>query len=153
MDYDIELQTLDPKPALAIRQVVPVSRIAAAIDSWLPIVFTFAGEHGAELAGPPYSRYHHFGEHETDLEIGLPVTGAHQGGGRVQAVELPGGEAAVTWHVGPYDQLADAYAALTGWIADQGRSQAGAPWEVYWTNPADEPDPATWRTQVFAPIR
>ena len=29
---------------------------------------------------------------------------------------------------------------------------AGGPWEVYWTNPGMVPDPAKWRTQIFAPL-
>jgi effector-binding domain-containing protein len=153
MTYEFEILNLDPQPALAHREVVPVSGIPAMIDQWLPAVFKFATEHGAEPAGPPFARYHRMDEREADFEVGVPLTAPHEGGDGVQPVELPGGEVAATWHVGPYDRLGEAFSALGDWVADQGRSPAGPAWEVYWTNPAEEPDPSRWRTQVLAPIR
>ena len=27
------------------------------------------------------------------------------------------------------------------------------PWEVYFTDPASEPDPVTWRTEIIQPYR
>lgn len=58
----------------------------------------------------------------------------------------------MAWHVGPYDTLAETYAALMGWIGEQGRTVAGPMWEVYWTDPGTEPDPARWRTEVIIPV-
>ena len=26
-------------------------------------------------------------------------------------------------------------------------------WEIYWTDPGLEPDPAKWRTQIFFPVK
>ena len=66
---------------------------------------------------------------------------------------LPGGWVAVTWHVGPYEGLPHAHHAIIDWLADTGHEAAGAPWEVYWTDPSEVPDPAAWRTEVFHPIR
>jgi effector-binding domain-containing protein len=42
--------------------------------------------------------------------------------------------------------------ALEAWIAEQGRRPAGAPWEVYWSDPREEPDSARWRTEIVWPI-
>ena len=150
---EFELLTVEPQPCLAIRAVVPNDQLAFDMGEWLPAVWKYATEHGIELAGPPFSRYHAIGEHETDLESGLPVTGPQQGEGRIKAVELPGGEVASTWHVGPYDRLPETHRALVDWVAEQGRTQAGPHWEVYWTDPGAEPDPARWRTQVLMPLR
>jgi len=30
---------------------------------------------------------------------------------------------------------------------------AGAPWESYVTDPADYPDPADWKTEIFWPVK
>jgi effector-binding domain-containing protein len=54
--------------------------------------------------------------------------------------------------VGPYDTLGETYAALMRWIGEQGRVVAGPMWEVYWTDPGTEPDPARWRTEVIIPV-
>jgi AraC family transcriptional regulator len=153
MTEEFELLTLDPQPALAIRGVVPNDQLAMSMDGWLPTVFRFVTGNGVELAGPPFSRYHRIGEQETDLETGLPVATPHPGDGHIQPVELPGGETASAWHVGPYDRLPETHAALAEWVADQGRTPAGPVWEVYWTDPGQEPDPAKWRTQVLLPLR
>jgi len=65
---------------------------------------------------------------------------------------LPGGPAAVAVHMGAYDKLQDTYAAIERWMQQQGVRAAGAPWESYITDPAEHPDPAKWRTDVFWPI-
>lgn len=59
----------------------------------------------------------------------------------------------MTTHTGPYDKLTKAHAAIQMWIAEQGRVPAGAPWESYVTDPADYPDPADWKTEIFWPIK
>jgi AraC family transcriptional regulator len=86
------------------------------------------------------------------LEIDPAWTQA-TGDGDVRADTLPGGPAAVTMHVGPYDTLTEAYAALEQWIADQGLAPAGAPWECYRTDPGEVPDPKDWKTEVFWPVK
>ena len=42
--------------------------------------------------------------------------------------------------------------ALDRWCAEHGRRAAGPNWEVYWTDPGREPDPAKWRTEVLKPL-
>jgi AraC family transcriptional regulator len=42
-------------------------------------------------------------------------------------------------HAGPYDKLHEAHAAIQQWIAAEGLTAAGAPWESYVTDPADSP--------------
>ncbi len=54
--------------------------------------------------------------------------------------------------MGAYDKLNDAHAAVQVWIEEQKLRGAGAPWEVYVTDPADVPDPANWRTDLFWPL-
>ena len=52
-------------------------------------------------------------------------------------------------HAGPYEQLPETFAALERWIETNGYKKQGAPWESYITDPADFPDPADWRTEVY----
>ena len=49
--------------------------------------------------------------------------------------------------------MAPAYEALASWVSSHGGEPAGAPWEVYFSDPAVEPDPATWHTEVVQPYR
>jgi len=50
------------------------------------------------------------------------------------------------------DKLQDTYAALERWMQEQGVRAAGAPWESYITDPAEHPDPASWRTEIYWPL-
>lgn len=54
-------------------------------------------------------------------------------------------------HIGPYDEMLDAYEALVTWLAEEDRRPVGDPREVYLTDPEEHPDPAAWRTEVFQP--
>lgn len=73
--------------------------------------------------------------------------------GEVRPSSLPGGTVATTMHVGSYDQMEPAYEALAQWVKEHGQELAGDPWEVYFSDPSVEPDPATWRTEIVQPYR
>ena len=51
----------------------------------------------------------------------------------------PGGAKAKTMHVGPYQEMAAAYEALTQFIKDQGREPSGVAYE-YYLDPPEVPD-------------
>ncbi len=151
-----EIQERVPRPAFAIRLHTTVEEIPATMAVALPEAWEAAEALGLDPDGPPYARYlSDLGETTRDLdyEAGIqlpePAPAAH---GRAVPVELPGGPVAVAWHIGPYDTLGQTYAALMLWIGNQGRTVAGPMWEVYWTDPESEPDPARWRTEVIVPV-
>jgi len=66
---------------------------------------------------------------------------------------LPGGEVAMTVHVGPYEGLGQASNAIQAWIGENSLTPAGAPWEVHITDPMATPSTAGWRTEVYWPVR
>ena len=67
---------------------------------------------------------------------------------------LPAGRYATAVHVGTYDRLVDAHAALQAWATEQGLDLARGPagfavqLESYLTDPADEPDFSKHETEV-----
>ena len=144
---------------LSIRRFVEVARLTEARGERLAELWGFIRRHGVDPAGPPFVRYHTFGETETDLEVGLPVAEGEPGDGRITPGELPGGAVITTWHFGSHDRLGDSYARLRAWLEEHGRKADGTAWEVYWwIDPTREPDPSAWRapsewrTQVIQPI-
>lgn len=152
MPYEFEVKTVDPRPAATIRTKTTPDQIASTMDELLPAIWGYLAEQGAQPAGPPFTIYHAYGENEIDLECGMPVATPITGQGRVQAAELPGGKVVVTNHYGPYDTLMQAYNALADYLQADQFTTAGPPWEVYWTDPSAEPDPAQWRTEIFWPV-
>jgi len=153
MPYSIATKQLSPQPVLVARRRVPRSGIAQAIGEALPIVFAYAQQHGIPVAGPPLAHYPEMGPGLMTLDIGVPVASLPKASGdEVRADTLPGGPAAVTTHTGPYDKLPEAVTALGEWIAAQGFTPAGGPWESYITDPGNYPDPKDWKTEVFWPV-
>jgi AraC family transcriptional regulator len=155
MTYSITKQELSPQAVLVVRRRVTRSEIAATIAEVLPKVFMYAQQNGIALVGPPFTRYVEVGPGVLTIEPGMRVAGAStqsSGEGEVVSDTLPGGPAATTIHVGPYDQLHDAYVAIEQWMKAEGLVAAGAPWESYVTDPADYPDPKDWKTEVFWPV-
>jgi effector-binding domain-containing protein len=75
------------------------------------------------------------------------------------AAELPAGRYVTVTHTGPPDQLVSVTRELLEWAAAQGLtfdrhdSDAGDVWasrlEVLLTNPAEQPDPSQWQTQLL----
>lgn len=156
---EFEIRDEPRRRTAVVRGSLPPSEIPAFMHEALPAAFEAVGGAGFVPGGPPFSRYFAFGPEGVELESGVTIAEvpggperAFDGAGRVQPGELPGGQVAVAWHVGPYDTIAETYERLMSWVAEQGREPAGAMWEVYWTDPSEEPDPATWRTEVLVPL-
>lgn len=126
--------------------------ISATMGEAFGRIFAAVGQAGATPAGPVFTRYFEFGPESVDFECGVAVAAPFPGLGDVQPGELGGGEAAVGLHIGPYDSLHVTYSQMQAWIVAQGRRPASTMWEVYLTDPEEEPDPARWRTEVYWPV-
>jgi len=153
MEYTVEVKEILPQPTAAIRATTTEDAIGTTLAEILPEVWHYLAAIGVKPIGPPFTRYLSSRGGQVELEGGLPVAGPVPARGRVQPAELPGGRVAVTWHVGPYDNLREAYESLATWIQQQGLKPAGPPWENYWTDPGKVPNPAEWRTEVICPVK
>lgn len=147
--YEIEQVTLHEQPTAVIRGKVAVADMPAWFGRVFGQVAAAVGRAGATITGPPFARYRMLGAAEFEVEAGFPVQGAFTADAEVEPSTLPAGPAVTTWHVGPYDGLGDAYAALEHWVAGAGAVAAVPPWECYFSEPTG--DPATWRTLVVQP--
>ncbi len=155
MAYSIMKREIPAQPVLVVRRRIKPSEVASTLAEVLGYVVQYAQQNGIALAGQPFTRYLDWGPGLWTIAAGMPVT-AHSGGtapgGEVRADTLPGGLAATTIHAGAYEKLNEAHAAVQQWIEAERLTQAGAPWEVYVTDPADYPNPKDWKTEVFWPI-
>lgn len=154
MAYTIEIQQLAEQPILYIRSRVKRSDIAATIGSSLGAIVAYAMQNGAAISGHPLTRYSEMGPGMITMEPAMRVASHPPAdpSGVVINDTLPAGTAVVTTHIGPYDQLTAAYAALEIWMHENGFQPSGAPWEDYITDPAEVPDPKDWRTDIYWPV-
>jgi effector-binding domain-containing protein len=152
MAYAIETRTVATQPTLFVRGATTIPNIAQSIGEFLSAVGRHLAEHAIQPAGMPYTRYHAIDGLNIDLEAGMPIGEAAPGSGRVKSGELPGGPVAATVHVGRYEDLPKAGAALTAWAADNGKRPAGPNWETYLNDPTEVAGPHEYRTEVVMPL-
>ena len=114
------------------------------------------GDSGIAPAGPPFCLVPQITTTEDEvpppspwkLIVGFPVEGELEAEEPILFGHLPGGKVLTTLHMGKLDTLSTAYLALQVQMMKDGLTPVGAPWEVYLSDPAWEPDPEQWRTVV-----
>lgn len=148
--YEIEAVELAEQSTAVIRDKVA----AEELPNWMPGAFSEVGgllaQAGIKPTGPPFARYLRE-DGVFEVEAGFPVGSPVIGEGRVEPSWLPAGSAITALHSGPYETLPDTIRALEDWIEGHGHEEAGAYWEVYLTNPNQEPDVSEWHTKVVMP--
>ena len=144
-EYAITLQEVPEQPIFSRRQRMSVEDYGSAIGR----LYEDAARQHIAPDGPPMTIYHGeaFDPEDTDMEPAFPVQ-RQEDATRV----LPGGLMAVTTHQGSYGRLADAYGAMTRWLAEQHLEPDGAPYEIYRQGPG-QGDPRAWRTEIDFPVR
>jgi effector-binding domain-containing protein len=149
---EVEIHERPARETAVIHVDVPMDLLPAAIRDAIEELERRMSEAGVEFAGPPFTRYLSFGPTRLLAEIGMPVLRPAPHAGRVFPGRLSGGRVASVVHIGPYEGIADTYTRLQRWIDDHGLHATGPMWEVYWSDPQAEPDPASWRTEILVPL-
>jgi len=110
------------------------------------------GRAGQHPSVPPFALYHNQDISNFDIEAGFPVSEAIEGDGEVQASEIPGGKVCTTVLTGPYDQLPQAWEAITAHLASEGIESETWGYEIYMNDPTTV-SPDEIQTQIVLPIR
>jgi effector-binding domain-containing protein len=153
-----KVENRDAQRYVGIRTEVPMRQLPEVIPQLLGEVFAWLGKQGIAPAGAPFIRYHVINmESKMDIEMGVPVTSALSGDGRISAGVLPAGRYAALVYTGVRNGT-KANKALLDWAAEKGivwdRWEAkngdgfGARLESYLTDPEEEPEQAKWETEV-----
>ena len=149
--YEIEQRQLTEQPTLVVRDKVAAEDVGPWLEAAFSEVARYMNARVIQMAGPPFVRYLLM-QGVFEIEAGFPTMMPAPVEGRLELSQLPGGSVAMTMHTGPYEALPAAFQVLTEWIAKHGYEQAGPHWEVYFTDPKEEPDQSKWQTQVFMPF-
>jgi effector-binding domain-containing protein len=152
MDYVVATHELAQRPVISIRDRHPQAELPGFIGDAFGALFGRLGLLGVKPAGHPFVIYHAFDPEEIDAEVCLPVAPDITGSGRTQTRTLPSMTVARTLHVGPYEDLGDAYAVLTEWVRHNKFETAGPVQERYLNGPGDHVPPAEYRTEIEIPI-
>jgi effector-binding domain-containing protein len=151
-----------PQPYLGVRESVTMSTLSRVADS-IPELLGWLARRGETPSGAAFFRYLTIDmERELEVEAGVPVAApldlAEEAGGAVVARTLPGGRFVRAFFVGHPDGLENATADLLQWAETQGLrwdmsdSPVGERWgcrlEIYHSDPVEDPDMNTWRTEL-----
>lgn len=149
--YEIHADTIEEQPTAVVEATLRVAEIGPWLAKTYGAIAGLLAQHGVQPAGPPFARYHRLEDDRFAVEAGFPVSRTIDAADDVRSAALPGGSVARTVHVGPYDEMEPAFAALASWVHEQGGELVGDSWEVYFSDPDEEPDPSAWRTEVVQP--
>ncbi|HEV2088104.1 MAG TPA: MerR family transcriptional regulator [Cryptosporangiaceae bacterium] len=142
-------------------------RVAAAdfglfLGDAYPRLYAFLAERGIAPAGPPGALYPGgaFEPEATSVRAYLPVA-APAGSARdavrsdpdeIQPARLPAARLAVALHVGPYQSIGPAYAAVGSWLAGHAVATGEDVRETYLVGPGDGVDENAYRTELGWPV-
>lgn len=148
----VERKELEEQPILFIRRRIPFTQLQSSMGECFGTLYGYGQKEGLAIAGQPIARYVSTGAGLWTIDFAMPLLAPASGEGEMQAGVLPAGPVAFAVHMGEYDQLAETNAAIEQWIEDNRLRGNGPPWESYVTSPAEVPNPAHWRTEVFWPL-
>jgi effector-binding domain-containing protein len=147
-----EVMVREREPVLVVvkRTAVTLSEIGSVLGGAFGEVYGGIGS--AAPAGPPFVVYLGMpeGERPFDIQVCAPVNHAVDPPAGWSVEELPAGTFASLVHTGPYDTVGAAYEELMRWIPAHDMAIAGAPREVYLSDPSTPPEQI--RTVVEFPV-
>jgi effector-binding domain-containing protein len=135
-----------------IRLTIPREEIRIVMGPGLAELKAAVDAQGIALAGPWFTHHLRIDPEIFDFEICVPVTAPVAAVGRVRASQWPAMTVARAVYHGGYEGLATAWAEFDAWIAANGHTPGPDLWERYVAGPESNPDPASWRTELYRPL-
>jgi len=150
MDGEVTVREREAILVVAKRTAVTLPEIGSTLGAAFGEVYGSIGS--TAPAGPPFVIYEGMpeGDRPFDIQVCAPVGRPVDPPAGWVVQELPAGTFASLVHVGPYDSIGVAYENLGRWIPEHGMTMAGAPREVYLSEPDTPPEQI--RTVVEFPV-
>jgi len=103
--------------------------------------------------GSAFAIYNNFSASTVDMDPGMAVDQPAKGEGDIKASEMKAGNALKVSYMGPYSGLGGVHMAINQYAKDHNKQIAGAPWEVYVSDPMTEKDSTKYMTEVYYPVK
>lgn len=116
---------------------------------------TALGKAKIEITGPPFAVFNKWDEatKQTEFVCAMPVPEAAKVPAKYKVMQTSGGKAVKAIHKGDYNNMMPTHEQIAQYIAFKKLEMAGAPWEVYITDPTVEKDTAKWVTEIYYPVK
>lgn len=153
----VEETTVQEMTLITIKDSIAIDKIGLKMGESMMALVDFLQANDLEMTGAPICFYHVWNEEQgyTVMECALPIGASNKANvkGNVNIITYPSISAAKAVHSGAYEDLAQSHYAIDEWINANQRQIAGAPFEVYLTDPQSEPDTSKWITEIYYPIQ
>ncbi len=150
----MEISKVTSYPAVSAMDSVSVMGIEPFLATYYPMLYLYATRMNANIIGPPYAIYYNWDPEGMILvEAGIPLDQTIEGEGDLEATMSPGGKVVKASFFGPYEDVGPTHDAIAKFIELMRLEYAGPPWEMYITDPMQEPDTAKWETVICYPIK
>jgi DNA-binding transcriptional MerR regulator len=153
MAYDITTQDVPSVDVVGTTYTVSPDSISDMSRDAYHRLYAALSTAGISPAGAPRMVYRAMTDDDWTVEACVPVTGVSTAPDGFDLHRLGGGTAAVTRHIGPYEELGIAYREVESWIEAHGLTSAGTPYDVYLNDPSEVADPTKLETQIVWPVR
>ncbi|MBN1438657.1 MAG: MerR family transcriptional regulator [Anaerolineales bacterium] len=151
--YDVVIKKTEAQKAASIRKILASPQ---EISRLFEDLYGYLERQGVRPTGPSHGIWHdpEYKERDFDAEVAVPVSQTFPAGEGVRPAELPAVPAAAcTIHQGAYEGFSQAYAAIMGWINNNGYRVAGPFREIYLRGPGPQPtDPMSYVTEIQVPV-
>lgn len=140
------------QPVAVVHEIVPMKELPQFFARAFGQVYGVIHAQGVAPIGPPFAHYLGMPKESVEVEAGFPVAAPVKETGAVHAATLPAGKCVHGVHVGPYETMQKTYGELTQWVQAEHLKIHDDMWEVYLSDPQREPNPSTWKTEIFWPV-
>ena len=152
MSYEFQIQQRDAQPAVTIRGNASMEELPAFFERAFGSTMAHIGQAGQHPSGPPFAIYRSQDPTNFDVEAGFPVATPVEGNGAVQASEIPACRACTTILRGPYEQLPEAWEAISRHTQQRGLESETWGYEIYLNDPMSVPADEI-KTELVLPLK
>jgi len=117
-------------------------------------IMAHLGADSGTVTAPPFAIYHVWDEEnqKAKISVGMASSSAKKAKGEINKDMTYNGKTLMVQHFGDFANTETAHIFLVEEIEKKGYEIAGSPWEVYVTNPAQEPDTMKWLSEIYYPV-
>jgi len=154
MAIEIKEMSIEAQPALFAEGTCTLAEITAKLGELYGMITGVLGEDMEEAtAGQPFAIYKQQDDGKIHIKAGIPVIDEYEDEGGVVFGAIEEGNVLMAIHMGPYEEVRGTYDAVKAYMEANNKEANGDPWEVYVTDPGEEPDQSKWITEVYYPVK
>ncbi len=149
----IEEKELTIQPVILINDSTTINGIGNLLTKNFGILSKFTQLQHIAVAGHPFAIYYNWNpQGYTKIGAGFPVSHKVKTKGPIEYFELPAGKTLLAKHFGSYN-TSNTHNQINDYMKEHHYNLRGFMWEVYVTNPFDEPDTSKWETDIYYPVK